>query len=149
MSCSPQVYVAIFLDPVIFHLTSAKSLQQIFWWKPMPLWVAGVIVAAIMVPLGQVSAGQVGGWGWGCGGGAVCKACVPSFGHRRGCSGHCAGQAAEMVCLVRGKCMWRQAGCRPPLQGVWCMRHTGCLSTSCTALKRVRHAAALQAVFTD
>ena len=59
MSCSPQVYVAIFLDPVIFHLTSAKSLQQIFWWKPMPLWVAGVIVAAIMVPLGQVSAGQV------------------------------------------------------------------------------------------
>ena len=60
MACSPQVYVAIFLDPVIFHLTSAKSLQQIFWWKPMPLWVAGVIVAAIMVPLGQVSAGQVG-----------------------------------------------------------------------------------------
>eukprot|EP00891_Asterochloris_glomerata_P002391 jgi/Astpho2/2391/fgenesh1_pg.00044_%23_35_t len=48
------VYVAIFLDPVIFHLTSAKSLQQIFWWKPMPLWVAGVIVAAIMVPLGQI-----------------------------------------------------------------------------------------------
>ena len=76
--------MAIFLDPVIFHLTSAKSLQQIFWWKPMPLWVAGVIVAAIMVPLGQVSAEQLDGRGE-----QVHKACMQPPGHGRGCGGQC------------------------------------------------------------
>ena len=78
MPCSPQVYVAIFLDPVIFHLTSAKSLQQIFWWKHMPLWVAGVIVAAIMVPLGQVSVREVGERSE-----QVHKACMQLPDHRR------------------------------------------------------------------
>ena len=56
MPCSPQVYVAIFLDPVIFHLPSAKSLQQIFWWKPMPLCSSATLKPSPPQPL--VSAGQ-------------------------------------------------------------------------------------------
>lgn len=48
------VYLVIFLDPIIFHLTAAQSLQQIFYQKNMPLWVASVAVSVIMLPLSQL-----------------------------------------------------------------------------------------------
>ena len=48
------VYLVIFLDPIIFHLTATQSLQQIFYQKNMPLWVAGVAVSVIMLPLSQL-----------------------------------------------------------------------------------------------
>lgn len=48
------VYLVIFLDPIIFHLTATQSLQQIFYQKNVPLWVAGVTVSVIMLPLSQI-----------------------------------------------------------------------------------------------
>lgn len=48
------VYLVIFLDPIIFHLTATQSLQQIFYQKNVPLWVAGVVVSVIMLPLSQL-----------------------------------------------------------------------------------------------
>ncbi|KAL3140245.1 hypothetical protein ABBQ38_004517 [Trebouxia sp. C0009 RCD-2024] len=48
------VYLVIFLDPIIFHLTATQSLQQIFYQKNVPLWVAGLAVSAIMLPLSQL-----------------------------------------------------------------------------------------------
>ncbi|KAL0023611.1 hypothetical protein WJX77_006953 [Trebouxia sp. C0004] len=48
------VYLVIFLDPIIFHLTATQSLQQIFYQKSVPLWVAGVVVSVIMLPLSQL-----------------------------------------------------------------------------------------------
>ena len=48
------VYLVIFLDPIIFHLTATQSLQQIFYQKSVPLWVSGVVVSVIMLPLSQL-----------------------------------------------------------------------------------------------
>lgn len=48
------VYLVIFLDPIIFHLTATQSLQQIFYQKNVPLWVAGLAVSVIMLPLSQL-----------------------------------------------------------------------------------------------
>ena len=48
------VYLVIFLDPIIFHLTATQSLQQIFYQKNVPLWVAGIVVSVIMLPLSQL-----------------------------------------------------------------------------------------------
>lgn len=49
------VYGTILLTPIILHLTCVESLQQIFYQRSIPKLVAGVIVAAIMLPLAQVS----------------------------------------------------------------------------------------------
>lgn len=48
------VYLVIFLDPIIFHLTAAQSLQQIFYEKNVPMWVASLTVSVIMLPLSQI-----------------------------------------------------------------------------------------------
>ena len=48
------VYLVIFLDPIIFHLTAAQSLQQIFYDKNVPMWVASLTVSVIMLPLSQI-----------------------------------------------------------------------------------------------
>ena len=49
------VYVAIFAVPALLHLTSAESLLQIF--KPQGLTRVGanLIIAAVIIPLAQVS----------------------------------------------------------------------------------------------
>ena len=59
---------AVFLNPVIFHLTAVQSLQQVFYQRNLPFWLAGTIVAAIMLPLvqirdiGDVAIISVAGW---------------------------------------------------------------------------------------
>lgn len=48
------VYLTIFGEPIIFHLTSMEALQQIFYRTGLGQLAAALIVAAVMVPLGQV-----------------------------------------------------------------------------------------------
>ena len=48
------VYLVILLDPVIFHLTATQSLQQVFYKQNVPLWVTGIVVSVIMLPLSQL-----------------------------------------------------------------------------------------------
>lgn len=49
------VYLTIMGEPIIFHLTSMEALQQIFYRSRLSQGLAAAIVAAIMLPLGQVS----------------------------------------------------------------------------------------------
>ena len=48
------VYLTILANPIIFQLTSVESLQQIFYQRNVSSYVAGAIVAGIMLPLSQV-----------------------------------------------------------------------------------------------
>ena len=49
------VYLAIVLVPALLHLTSAESLMQIFARQGMTRTQANLIVAAVIIPLSQVS----------------------------------------------------------------------------------------------
>ena len=49
-----QVYATIAGEPVIFHLTSMEALRGIFYQQGLGQNAAALIVAAVMVPLGQV-----------------------------------------------------------------------------------------------
>ena len=49
-----MVYTTIAGEPVIFHLTSMEALRQVFYEANMSTLAAGGIIAAIMLPLGQV-----------------------------------------------------------------------------------------------
>ncbi|KAK9836304.1 hypothetical protein WJX81_003609 [Elliptochloris bilobata] len=48
------VYLTIFTEPIVFHLTSMESLQQVFYQQGLSQRLAAFIVMAIMVPLSQV-----------------------------------------------------------------------------------------------
>ncbi|KAK9902167.1 hypothetical protein WJX75_006684 [Coccomyxa subellipsoidea] len=48
------VYLTIMGEPIIFHLTSMEALQQIFYRSRLSQGLAAAIVAAIMLPLGQI-----------------------------------------------------------------------------------------------
>lgn len=48
-----QVYATIAGEPVIFHLTSMEALRGIFYRQGLGQNAAALIVAAVMVPLGQ------------------------------------------------------------------------------------------------
>ncbi|CAL8466173.1 g5709 [Coccomyxa elongata] len=48
------VYLTILGEPIIFHLTSMEALQQIFYQSRLSQGLAAAIVAAVMLPLGQI-----------------------------------------------------------------------------------------------
>ena len=51
-----QVYATIAGEPVVFHLTSTESLQQVAYAAGVTRNTAALVVAVVMLPLAQVPA---------------------------------------------------------------------------------------------
>lgn len=61
-ACYLTIYLTIMGEPVIFHLTSAESLAQVFYASGLSSKVASVAVAAMVLPLAQVQHMHDVGW---------------------------------------------------------------------------------------
>lgn len=48
------MYATIAGEPVVFHLTSTESLQQVFYKMGLSRNAAALIIGVVMLPLAQV-----------------------------------------------------------------------------------------------